>query len=94
MEQIPVSLTFLAGCKGGKDSICARISGDALNKTQSSPFPLTVIEDCVLAALFIVPLRNPYHSYNSIVESRHLRLYLINVYAYFSDLIVIFDMTI
>ena len=33
------------------------MSGDALNKIQSSPFPLTVIEDCVLGVLFIVPER-------------------------------------
>ena len=46
---MPVSLIFLAGCNGGKDSICALMSGEALNSTQSSPLPLTVIEDCVLA---------------------------------------------
>ena len=49
IDAIPVSRIFLAGWSGGKDSICARISGDALNKIQSSPFALTVMEDCVLA---------------------------------------------
>ena len=49
---MPVSLIFLAGCRGGNDSICARISGDALNNIQSTPLELSVIEDCVLAFKF------------------------------------------
>ena len=44
-----VSRKLRAGCRRGKLRICCKISGEALNKTQCSPSPLTVIDDCVRA---------------------------------------------
>ena len=38
---------------------CASRSGDVLNKTQSTAFELTAIEDCVRAVALMRPVRKP-----------------------------------
>ena len=58
MAQIPVSRTARPGCSGGNDASCCRMSGDALKSTQSTPLPLTVIDDCVRACPRRVPSRS------------------------------------
>ena len=58
IAQMPVSRTARPGCSGGNDASCSRMSGDALNSTQSVPSALTVMDDCVRAVPCSVPSRS------------------------------------
>ena len=44
-----------AGWSSGFAAICASISGEAFTSSQSWPFSLTAIEDCVRRVAFSVP---------------------------------------
>jgi hypothetical protein len=50
----------LPGCRVGKDSSWARISGEALNSTQSSPFALIAMEDWVRGVALMDLERTPW----------------------------------
>jgi hypothetical protein len=56
---MPLSRKVRAGCKAGVARIWLRISGEALTSTQSSPFSLTAIDDCVRLVARMLPLRTP-----------------------------------
>src|SRR5688572_4753193 len=49
----------LRGCSGGKLSICALTSGDALSRNQLLPSALTATDSCVRAVAASVPARSP-----------------------------------
>ena len=53
------SLIDRAGGRFVKAASCASRSGDVLNSTQSTPFPLTAIEDWVLGFALINPFLTP-----------------------------------
>ena len=59
MAQIPVSRTPRPGCKAGTETTWVRMSGEALNSTQSTPLPETAIEDCDRARARKDPVRRP-----------------------------------
>lgn len=48
-----------AGCRVGKDSSWARMSGDALHRIQSTPLSLMAMDDWVRALALSVPARRP-----------------------------------
>src|SRR5690554_6703814 len=54
-----VSRGLRAGCNAGKDSSCARMSGDALQRIQFSPMSLMAMDDWVRAWPRSVPARSP-----------------------------------
>src|SRR5882672_2172024 len=45
------------GCRAGNDSICARMSGDALSRNHWWPSPLTAAEACVRGRIDACPAR-------------------------------------
>src|SRR5207249_4765748 len=49
----------LRGCRAGNDSICARISGDALSRNQASPSALTATLSCRRASMRTDPSLAP-----------------------------------
>jgi uncharacterized protein YcfL len=59
MALIAVSRMALAGCSAGNAANCARRSGEVLNKTQSTAFELTAIEDWVRGVALMLPVRTP-----------------------------------
>src|SRR6478735_4479438 len=56
---MPLSRARRAGCNSGVAAICARMSGEAFTRSQSVPFSLTAIEDCVRGVALSVPRRTP-----------------------------------
>src|SRR5690606_28058339 len=56
---IAVSRGLRAGCRAGKASSCARMSGEALQRIQSTPLSLMAMDDWVRAWPRKVPARRP-----------------------------------
>ncbi|MNN42440.1 hypothetical protein D3C81_1566210 [compost metagenome] len=61
MPAMALSRRRRAGCSGAKLSSCARMSGDALHSTHSTPSSLRAIDDCVRRCARRLPLRTPAH---------------------------------